>query len=147
MKKGNYKHGMVGTRTYKSWERMKERCSNPNHQHYKQYGERGIKVCSEWLGENGFENFYKDIGNRPENKTLDRIDNNGNYCKDNCKWSTHKEQCNNTRTNRLITYKGKTKTMRQWEEGLNVKRGTLWARLNKGWSIKKSLKYRQLKKI
>lgn len=90
------KHGMARTRTYKSWEAMKIRCLNKSNKDYKYYGGRGITVCKEWLI---FENFYKDMGDRPQGKTLDRIKNDKGYFKSNCKWSTSKEQANNRRNN------------------------------------------------
>ena len=90
------KHGMTNTKTYNSWIAMKKRCLDKNHISYKNYGGRGIIICSEWLK---FENFYSDMGKRPKNKSLDRVDNNGNYCKDNCRWATKKQQMNNMRTN------------------------------------------------
>jgi len=97
-KKSNYRHGhspVGGTdRTYKSWQMMKTRCTNLNYNHYKNYGGRGISFCEEW---NKFENFLEDMGERPEHKSLDRINNEGNYEKQNCKWSTRTEQNNNTR--------------------------------------------------
>ena len=87
-------HGMYGTPTYYSWAAMHTRCTNPNRDNYKYYGGRGIKVCERW---DSFESFYEDMGKRPESKTIDRIDNDGDYTLDNCKWSTHKEQINNRR--------------------------------------------------
>jgi hypothetical protein len=90
-------HGMSCTNTYRSWADMKSRCLNKNHKKYKYWGGRGITICKEWLGKNGFQNFYKDMGNKPKNKSLDRIDNNGNYCKENCRWVTIEKQNNNRR--------------------------------------------------
>lgn len=80
--------------TYKSWQSMKSRCLNENDPSSKYYRDRGIKITERW---NTFENFLEDMGERPEGLTLDRINNNGNYCKENCKWSTPKEQMNNRR--------------------------------------------------
>ena len=94
-------HGMSNTPIYSSWECVIQRTSNPKDPHYKDYGGRGITVCKRWLK---FENFYKDMGERPKNKTLDRIDNNKGYSKKNCKWSTKSEQ----QWNRGITSRNKS---------------------------------------
>lgn len=98
IRKKRYKHGhsnVNGKRspTYDSWFNMKQRCLNPNHPYYKNYGNKGITICEEWIE---FKNFLADMGERPKGKTLDRIDNNKGYFFDNCKWSTPKEQANNT---------------------------------------------------
>lgn len=89
-------HGLWGTQEYWIWHSMKYRCQNPNHKNYKDYGGRGIRVCDAWQD---FSNFYADMGNRPEGLTLDRINNDGNYEPENCKWSTQREQSMNTRFN------------------------------------------------
>ena len=86
-------HGKRKSREYNSWAHMKWRCLNPNSGIYKYYGKRKIKICKRWL--NSFKNFYEDMGKRPKGKSLDRINNNGNYCKKNCRWATHKQQMNN----------------------------------------------------
>ena len=83
--------------TYQTWNAMRNRCCNPNWHAFKDYGGRGISVCERWRGEHGFENFLADMGERPDGKTLDRKNVNGNYEKDNCKWSTATEQRNNRR--------------------------------------------------
>lgn len=87
-------HGMTYSPEWYSWVSMKQRCDNPKNIKFKHYGGRGIKYCESW---NKFENFYKDMGNRPLKTTLDRIDVNGNYSKENCKWSTYAEQNSNKR--------------------------------------------------
>ena len=85
---------MSRTREYATWENMKQRCNNVNHKSYKDYGGRGIKYCKRW---EKFENFYKDMGRKPEGMTLDRIDNEKGYKPSNCKWSTYSEQNRNKR--------------------------------------------------
>jgi hypothetical protein len=108
LKHGNCVGGFI-TREYATWRRMKQRCYNVFDPYYKDYGGRGITVCKEWL--DSFMVFYIDMGEIPEGTTLGRIDNNGNYCKDNCRWETPKEQANNRRSNRLLTFNGVTRTM------------------------------------
>lgn len=133
------KHGMVGTITYGTWQAMIQRCSDKNCTGYILYGGRGITICKEWIK---FENFYRDMGDRPENKTLDRIENNKGYYKENCHWATPKEQANNTRANHLITYKNKTQTISQWSKELEINYFTLCGRLCRGWSIEKALTFK-----
>jgi hypothetical protein len=90
-------HGMTGSREYRTWSGMIQRCTNPKNTKFKSYGGRGIKVCKRWIK---FSNFFKDMGIRPIGMTLDRIDTNGDYKLSNCKWSTIWEQNNNSRHNR-----------------------------------------------
>jgi len=127
--------------TYRSWTSMKSRCNNPNDPSYKDYGKRGITVCSRWLNKkNGFENFFKDMGKRPGKEySIDRINNNLGYYKENCRWATKKQQGRNTRSNRLILYNDKNQCMSALEEEYNIKHSTLQQRLNNGWSIKRAL--------
>jgi hypothetical protein len=116
---------------------MKDRCYNPKNKAYKNYGGRGIKVCGRWL--ESFENFYEDMGPCPIGMSLDRKDNDGDYCPENCRWATWEEQQNNRRDNVHKAHKGEVKTIRQWERHLGVTRGTLWARFNGSWSIADAL--------
>ena len=129
-------HGMYYSREYSIWGGMEQRCLNRNNHAYKNYGGRGIKVCNRWLK---FENFYKDMGECPVGKTLDRIDNNGNYKPSNCRWATVKEQNNNRRNNHLLTFKGKTQTIAQWAKEIGINRATLSSRIYKGWSVERAL--------
>ena len=132
------KHGMTETKIYRTWAAMKRRCLNKNNARYKDYGGRGIKVCEEWLE---FENFFGDMGDKPKGKSLDRIDNNGNYCKENCRWADIFTQMNNTRRNHLLTYERKTQTIAQWSEELGINSMIILYRINKGWSIKKTFNF------
>lgn len=140
------KHGMSKTPTYETWFCMKNRCNNPKDARYKDYGGRGIKVCKKWYK---FENFYEDMGVRPKNKTIDRINNNRGYEPSNCKWSTRAEQSNNMRSNRYICYKENIKTMSEWSRCLGIKLTTLRQRIKSGWSVEKMFnkKVRNKKRI
>lgn len=129
-------HGMYGTPTYLSWQSMRARCLNPNAISYPRYGGRGITVDQRWAG---FEQFYADMGVRPDGTSLDRLDSNGPYNPSNCRWATAKEQARNKRTNRLLTYRGVTLAACEWAERAGINRNTLYARLRKGWSVERAL--------
>jgi len=129
----NYSHGMRQSSEYSSWLHMKDRCFNPNHKHYSDWGGRGITVCDRW--KNSFENFFADMGLKPTAKhSIDRIDNDGDYCPENCKWATNAEQQNNQRTNRLITIGCVTLTIAQWAKEMGFARNLISCRLKAGWS-------------
>lgn len=126
------------TPEYRAWLGMKARCYDPDCKGYKNWGGRGIRVCDKWL--NNFHAFLKDVGRRPGPEySLNRKENDGNYESGNVEWATQKEQMHNIRTNVNLTYNGKTQCMAVWAEELGVDRGTLWQRLNKGWSVEKTL--------
>jgi predicted DNA-binding transcriptional regulator AlpA len=119
------------------WRNMKNRCLKSSDAAYDRYGGRGIKVCERWLK---FENFLADMGERPPGMTLDRIDNNLGYCPENCRWASYKEQNNNRRDNRMITFKGETKNMAQWCTELGLSQKTISQRINGlGWSGERAL--------
>ena len=125
------------SKTYTAWKSMIKRCTNPKDKYYYCYGGRGITVCKRWRK---FVNFLEDMGEAPEGYQIDRIDNNGNYCKSNCRWVTLKEQARNKRNNHLETYDGKTQCLAVWAEEYQIPYGTLLARINRlGWSIEKAL--------
>lgn len=126
------KHNATGTRLYEIYRGFKTRCYNQNDYHYKWYGAKGIKVCDEWL--NNYKSFQKWAleNGYQDNLTIDRIDNNGNYEPSNCRWINHKEQCNNRRTNHLITIQNETKTITQWAETVGIDRKVIERRIKKG---------------
>lgn len=134
----NRKHGGKSTRLYLIWKAMRERCNTPSCKGYKNYGGRGISVCEEWGNFVVFKEWA--ISNGYNDKlSLDRINVNGNYEPNNCRWATSKEQANNKRNNHLITYLGETKTMTEWAETTGIKVATIWARLQRGWTVEKTL--------
>lgn len=132
------KHGMYGTPTYSVWQGMLARCDKPSHKSYKDYGGKGITVCSRWRS---FEPFLEDMGIRPSGLTIDRIDGSGNYEPGNCRWATAKTQANNRHNNRLNTYQGETKTTTQWAEDPRcvVSFVTFAKRIDCGWPIEHAL--------
>lgn len=127
--------------TYRTWKAMIDRC-RPSAANSKHYYDKGIRVCDEWLGEEGyriegFNNFLEDMGDRPEGLTLDRIDGNKGYSPDNCRWATYKVQGNNTSRNQTITYQGQTKTYAEWADHVGCHRHTIRSRVLAGWEIEK----------
>ena len=123
-------------RTNQCYKDMKDRCYNVRSQRYHTHGGRGIKVCDRWL--ESYENFVSDMGIKPDGYSLDRIDNDGDYSPDNCRWATPKEQALNRRTNVYITYNGDTLTISQWAEILGISFNALCKRLAR-WTIEEAL--------
>jgi hypothetical protein len=112
------------------WEAMKQRCYNPTNDKYKIYGARGIVMSAEWLD---FDNFGRDMWPRPSKlHTVDRIDNDGPYSKENCKWASHKEQSNNKRNTIRLTYSSKTQPIAYWAKEFGLGHTTLWSRVKNG---------------
>lgn len=144
--KRSKKHGMFGSKTYRVWSAMKSRCESTNHKQYDRYGGRGIKVCTRWSG--SFLNFLNDMGHKPFGKSIDRIDNDKNYCKSNCRWATAIQQNNNRGVyNRRLTFNSQTKTLSEWAKIAKLNTDTLWHRLNAGWTNAKAIQTPLKKKI
>lgn len=121
---------------FTSWSSMMARCYNKNHEHYKQYGGRGIKVCRRW---HWFKNFFADLGPRPDGLSLERVNVNGNYEPSNCKWATHKEQMRNTRRNKHYELDGEKKTLGEWAKKYGIDYHTVFARIKYGWELREAL--------
>lgn len=132
-------HGLSDTRIDIIFRGMKQRCYDTNAENYSNYGGRGIKICSEWLNNKraffdwSFQNGYSD------DKSIDRIDVNGNYTPDNCRWVDNKTQSNNRRNNRILTYKGISKDVQEWAEATGIPYQTIYSRINMGWSTDRVL--------
>ena len=133
-------HNGSHDRLYGIWTNIKQRCNNPNDPRYDDYGGRGILICNGWV--HSYESFrdWAMSHGYSDDLSIDRIDVNGNYEPSNCKWSTIKEQQNNMRSNRLLTYKGETHTISEWSEITGINKSTIRKRIDRsGWSIEKSL--------
>ena len=125
-------HDKSTSREYGIWSAMKNRCDNPSHIGYKNYGGRGIGYCYKWRN---FEGFWEDMKDTYlQNLSIDRIDNDGDYCKSNCRWTTQREQSRNSRRNRKITVNGKTKILTDWLLEYNISRDTFYSRVKRGTS-------------
>lgn len=126
---------------------MRSRVSNPNHANYKRYGGRGITCCERW--KSSFAHFISDMGLKPfPDATLERKDNNGNYCPENCRWASRIDQARNRSSNRVIEFNGESKTLSMWAEQYGLDTRRLWKRLKDGWPMDLALKSppRKLKK-
>lgn len=130
-------HG-VGSVLYNKWSSMKTRCYSSHSKDYKNYGGRGVKICEEWLDYKYFREWSLSSG-YIEGLTIDRMDNDGNYEPNNCKWLTMAEQQRNKRNNRIITYNGESLTLVEWGEKCHIHPDRIGARLNSGWSVEDSL--------
>lgn len=131
VKSRKHGHATKGTtRTYNTWVNMVSRCTSTKSTKYYMYGAIGITVCDKWLT---FEGFLEDMGERPEGKTLDRLDGSKGYYKENCRWATSVEQQSNIKTNRIITYYGEKYTLAELSRKLNIGACTLRYRID-NWS-------------
>jgi hypothetical protein len=135
------KHGMTANGNISSehriWTGIKQRCYNRNNKDYSKYGGRGIRMCKRWYY--SFKAFYDDMGPRPTNASIDRIDNDKGYNKGNCRWATKEEQANNMSINNNHVMNGESKSIAQWCRIYNVHRTTISNRLKYGWNIKDAL--------
>lgn len=129
-------HGMSKTPIHNLWNAMLQRCQNPNVRAYADYGARGITVCERWQV---FENFLEDMGLPKPGMTLERQNNDLGYSKENCVWATKTMQANNRRSSKVIEFHGKRLTQSEWETELGLRRGQIYDRLSKGWSIERTL--------
>ena len=137
IKHGDSRRGQV-KRLYRIWANMLSRCSNPNKPDYQYYGARGIEVCEEWKDYATFQKWAMSNG-YTDNLTLDREDGSKNYCPENCRWITIKEQQNNKRSNHRLEFNGEVHTIAEWSELLNIDRAIIKDRLRAGWSIDDAL--------
>jgi len=132
-------HSKQPYRLYRCWQAMKARCYQLNNWKYSDYHGRGICVCDEWIHDYiAFRNWALNNG-YSDNLTLDRIDNNGNYCPENCRWATARQQSNNTRRNHYVEYNGERRTISEWADHLGMPYNTLNQRFWRGWSAEKAL--------
>ena len=130
-------HGGTGTSLYGVYRGILRRCYKQNDQAFHNYGGRGIAVCDRWR--NNFEAFRMDMGNRPRDSSIDRIDNDGPYSPENCRWATRQEQGRNRRGNVLLSLGKETLTISEWSQRLGVSRCAINWRVRKGWPIEKAL--------
>ena len=134
------KHNLTGSRMYNIWTHMNQRCYNPNNSRYANYHDRGITVCDEWR--NDFMAFRKWAleNGYSENLTLDRKDNDGNYCPENCHWTTKRVQNNNRTINHHLILNGVSKTIGEWSSELGIPWTTIYTRLSRGCSVEDALR-------
>lgn len=135
----NTRHGHTKdkiSRTYNTWSSMKARCNNLKSNNAKHYGRKGIRVCDRW---SSFPNFLKDMGEKPDGMTLERIDSKGNYSPQNCRWATYTEQANNKSSNRIVLYKGTKDTLANACRKANVDYHMVHRRIQKGWAIEDAI--------
>lgn len=139
------KHGFCSNPLYRTWHGMHGRCKNPKDRSYRLYGGRGIKVCRRWQS---VENFIKDMGEKPSmDHSLDRIDPNGDYSPENCRWSTYADQQSNKRCSRFIEWNGKSMTCAQWATIVGIRSETIYERIHRQkWTPERALTTKPIEK-
>ena len=137
-RKSRTKHSIGGTPEYKTWHRMISRCTNERDPSYARYGGRGITVCKRWL--DSVEAFVEDMGKRPGGGySLDRIDNNGNYEPENCRWANANEQTNNRSNTAHITLHGQRLPLTEWARKMGIDYRVVHSRIRRGWTAEAAL--------
>lgn len=135
----NYKHGGKHTKLYEVWCSMRHRCNNPTDYAYKYYGARGIKVCKEWEKDYSAFREWALKNGYSEGLTIDRINVYKDYCPQNCRWATAKQQSDNKTTTKRIEYNGITKTLKEWSIYLGIEIRTLYCRIYRlGWNVERA---------
>lgn len=146
--KAHTKHGKTKHPLYGTWKGIKSRCLNQKDAYYQDYGGRGIELDESWVE---FDNFLNDMGDKPEGTSIDRIDNDKGYSKSNCRWATTRQQNNNQRSNRILTYNNESLSISQWARRTGINKGTLKGRANLGWATKdiltKPVRKRELQQL
>lgn len=132
------KHGMNGTRLYRIWSNMIQRCSNPKNDAYPLYGAKGIKVCDEWKDFATFSNWATE-NDYADNLSIDRIDNSKGYAPENCRWATAQEQTDNRGCSIYVSFNGERKTLKEWSDATGITYKKLLWRIRQGWSAEKTL--------
>lgn len=140
MNKTSFKptHGLWSScqSTYRTWQDMHQRCTNPKNHNFANYGGRGISVCSRW---DSFGLFVEDMGKRPPKHTIDRVNNDGNYEPSNCRWATAKQQRDNQRSCYRVTFNGRTDNITNWARSIGIHPDTLKHRIVAGWPLSLAL--------
>lgn len=130
------KHGQATSRTYRIWCGMRRRCEDLSSKKAHLYAKKGVGVCLRWQS---FECFLSDMGVAPPGMSLDRINGDLGYFKENCRWATAEQQGNNTSANRNITHDGRTQSIAKWAQEIGIKQNTLAYRIRRGWTVERAL--------
>lgn len=134
----NQTHGMSGTRLYRTWVAIKERCDYPKHASFKNYGALGITYCAAWARFEAFRDWAISSG-YDDALQIDRKETTGDYCPENCRWVTAKVNSNNKRNNRCLTIDGRTQTVAMWRQEMGLPRALIYLRLSKGWTARNAV--------